>query len=157
MQNAIDACAKQGAGKVYFPPGIYLTGTLVLKSGVHIELAERAKILGSTETKDYLVISPAYKNNTDRQVNKSLFYAEKANDISLTGKGTINFQGDSLVYQPSHDNDPLRPFGIRLVSCTNVYVSGLMLINSPQWMQHYLDCENVMVEDLNIFNHAHQK
>ncbi len=156
LQDAIDACAKQGSGRVYFPPGIYLTGTLVLKSGVHIELAERAKILASTEAKDYLVISPQYKNNTDRQVNKSLFYAEKVNDISLTGKGTINFQGDSLAYQPSHDNDPLRPFGIRFVTCTNVYVSGLMLINSPQWMQHYLDCENVMLEDLNIFNHVHQ-
>jgi hypothetical protein len=31
-----------------------------------------------------------------------------------------------------------------------------MLINSAQWMQHYLDCENVMLEDLNVFNHAHQ-
>ena len=156
LQDAIDACARQGSGKVYFPPGIYLTGTLVLKSGVHLELAERAKILGSTDAKDYLVISPEYKNNTDRQVNKSLFYAEKVNDISLTGKGTIDFQGDSLVYQPSHDNDPLRPFGIRFVTCTNVYVRGLMLINSPQWMEHYLNCENVMLEDLNVFNHAHQ-
>ncbi len=156
LQDAIDACAKQGSGRVYFPPGIYLTGTLALKSGVHIELAERAEILGSTDTKDYLVISPQYKNNTDRQVNKSLFYAEKADDISLTGKGTIDFQGDSLAYQPSHDNDPLRPFGIRFVTCTNVYVRGLMLINSAQWMEHYLDCENVMLEDLNVFNHAHQ-
>jgi len=156
LQNAIDACARQGAGTVYFPPGIYLTGTLVLKSGVHIELAERAKILGSTDVKDYLVIHPQYKNNTDRQVNKSLFYAEKVKDISLTGKGIIDFQGDSPVYYPSHNNDPLRPFGIRFVTCTNVYVSGLMLINSAQWMQHYLDCKNVMVEDLNVFNHAHQ-
>ena len=156
IQNAIDACASHGSGTVFFPPGIYLTGTLVLKSGVHIDLAEQARILGSTEAKDYLIISPRYKNNTDRQVNKSLFYAEGVSDISLTGKGSINFQGDSLVYQPSHDNDPLRPFGIRFVTCTNVYVSGLMLINSPQWMQHYLNCENVMLEDLNVFNHAHQ-
>lgn len=156
LQNAIDACATQGSGRVYFPPGIYLTGTLVLKSGVHIELAARAEILGSTDTKDYLVIRPQYKNNTDRQVDKSLFYAEKVKDISLSGKGIIDFQGNSPVYYPSHNNDPLRPFGIRFVTCTNVYVSGLMLINSAQWMQHYLDCKNVMIEDLNVFNHAHQ-
>lgn len=31
-----------------------------------------------------------------------------------------------------------------------------MLLNSPQWMQHYLDCENLMVENINVFNHAHQ-
>lgn len=156
LQDAIDACAKQGSGKVYFPAGYYLTGTLILKSGVRIELAEGARILGSTDEKDYLVINPEYRNNTDRQVNKSLFYAEKAEDIAITGKGIIDFQGDSPVYQPSHDNDPRRPFGIRLVSCKNVYVSGLMLLNSAQWMQHYLDCENVMIENLNVFNHAHQ-
>ncbi|MEO5714884.1 MAG: glycosyl hydrolase family 28 protein [Luteolibacter sp.] len=156
LQDAINACAKNGSGKVYFPKGLYLTGTLILKSGVNLELAEGARIIGSTDEKDYLVISPQYKNNTDRQVNKSLFYAEKVNDISITGKGIIDFQGDSPVYYPSHDNDPRRPFGIRCVSCTNVYVSGLMLLNSPQWMQHYLDCQNVMIENLNVFNHAHQ-
>jgi len=156
IQNAIDACAKQGSGKVFFPPGVYLTGTLVLKSGVHLELTERAKILGSTDEKDYLVITSQYKNNTDRQVNKSLFYAEKMDGISMAGKGIIDFQGNSPVYLHTSDNDPRRPFGIRFISCTNIYMSGLMLINSPQWMQHYLDCENVMLEDLNVFNHAHQ-
>lgn len=156
LQNAIDACAKRGTGRVYFPPGDYLTGTLILKSGVHLELAAQAKILGSTNEQDYLVITPHYKNNTDRQVNKSLFYAEKVSDISLTGSGVIDFQGDSPVYQYSHDNDPRRPFGIRFVTCTNVYVRGLKLLNSAQWLEHYLDCENVMLEDLNVFNHARQ-
>ncbi len=156
LQDAIDACAAKGSGKVYFPAGIYLTGTLVLKSGVHLELADKAKILGSTDANDYIVISPQYKNNTDRQVNKSLFYAEKVDGVSITGKGTIDFQGDSPVYWPSRDNDPLRPFGIRFVSSTNIYVSGIMLMNSAQWMQHYLDCENVMLENLTVFNHAHQ-
>lgn len=31
-----------------------------------------------------------------------------------------------------------------------------MLLNSLQWMQHYLDCENLMIEDINVFNHANQ-
>jgi polygalacturonase len=31
-----------------------------------------------------------------------------------------------------------------------------MLMNSAQWLQHYLDCENVMIENLTVFNHAHQ-
>ncbi|MES2439949.1 MAG: glycosyl hydrolase family 28 protein [Verrucomicrobiota bacterium] len=156
LQAAIDACAEKAPGKVYFPAGIYLTGTLLLKSGVHLELGDKSKILASTEAKDYLVISPQYKNNTDRQVNKSLFYAEKVDGVSITGKGTIDFQGGSPAYWPSRDNDPLRPFGIRIVSSSNIYVSGIMLMNSAQWMQHYLDCDNVMLENLTVFNHAHQ-
>ncbi|MFL5730121.1 MAG: glycoside hydrolase family 28 protein [Cytophagaceae bacterium] len=156
LQNAIDACAKRGGGRVFFPVGVYLTGTLILKSGVHLEFSPGVILLGSTDEKDYPLISPAYKNNTDRQVNKSLFYAENADGISMTGDVLIDFQGSSPVYLNTGNNDPRRPFGIRFVSCKNIYMSGLKLVNSPQWMQHYLDCENVMLENLTITNHAHQ-
>lgn len=156
LQNAIDHCAENGPAHLFFPAGIYLTGTLILRSGVHIELDEAAKILGSTDVKDYLVVQPKYKNNTDLQVDKSLFYAEKVDGISITGKGTIDFQGTSPVYLGTGNNDPRRPFGIRIVSSKNIYVSDVMLLNSAQWMQHYLDCENVMIENINVFNHAHQ-
>jgi polygalacturonase len=156
LQNAIDECAKKGPARLFFPAGIYLTGTLILKSGVHLELDKAAKILASTDAKDYIVIQPEYKNNTDLQVDKSLFYAEKVNDISITGKGIIDFQGTSPVYLGTGNNDKRRPYGIRIVSSKNIYVSGIMLLNSPQWMQHYLDCENLMVENINVFNHAHQ-
>ncbi|HZL09764.1 MAG TPA: glycosyl hydrolase family 28 protein [Prolixibacteraceae bacterium] len=156
IQNAVDSCSKLGAARVYFPKGVYLIGTIILKSGVHIELDEDAKILGSTVAQDYQVIKPAYKNNTDSQVDKSLFYAENVNDISFTGKGIIDFQGDDPVYFNTGNNDPRRPFGIRIVSSKNIYISGLMLWNSAQWLQHYLDCENLLIENLNVFNHAHQ-
>lgn len=156
LQKAIDSCSSRGPARIFFPRGVYLTGTLILKSGVHIELAEGAKILASTDMKDYLVIRPKYKNNTDPQVDKSLFYAENVDGISFTGKGIIDFQGGSPVYLGTGNNDPRRPFGIRIVSSKNIYVNGLMLLNSPQWMEHYLDCENLMIENLNVFNHVHQ-
>lgn len=156
LQSAIDKCSSTGPARLFFPAGMYLTGTLILKSGVHIELDKNAKILGSTDPKDYIVIQPEYKNNTDLQVDKSLFYAEKVDGISITGKGIIDFQGTSATYLGTGNNDKRRPYGIRIVSSKNIYVSGVMLLNSPQWMQHYLDCENVMVEDINVFNHAHQ-
>lgn len=156
LQAAIDECSKKGPARLFFPAGMYLTGTLILKSGVHLELDKAAKILGSTDAKDYIVIQPEYKNNTDLQVDKSLFYAEKVNDISITGKGIIDFQGTSPVYLGTGNNDKRRPYGIRIISSKNIYVNGIMLLNSPQWMQHYLDCENLMVENINVYNHAHQ-
>jgi polygalacturonase len=156
LQNAIDACSKIGTGRVLFPKGIYLTGTLILKSGVHLEFSEGSKIIGSADEKDYLILYPAYKSNTDRQVNKSLFYAENVETLSMTGNVVIDFQGTHSVYSNTGNNDPKRPFGIRFVSSKNIYLNGLSLMNSPQWMQHYLDCENVMIENLTVFNHAHQ-
>ncbi|TCD05896.1 glycoside hydrolase [Pedobacter frigidisoli] len=156
FQKAIDSCAKIGPARFLFPKGTYLTGTIILRSGVHIELAHLAKIIGSVDAKDYPVIYPEYKANTDLQVNKSLFYAEKVENISFTGKGMIDFRGDHEVYFNTGNNDPRRPFGIRIVSSKNIYVAGLMFWNSPQWMQHYLNCENLMIEKMSVFNHAHQ-
>jgi len=156
IQNAIDHCHIHGPGRVYFPKGIYLTGTLILKSGVHLEFEEGAEIIASAVREDYPIIYPEYKANTDRQVNKSLFYAEKATDISMTGKVLIDFQGNHPSHYHTFGNDPSRPFGMRFVSSKNIYIGGLQLWNSPQWMQHYLNCENVMLEDLNVFNHSNR-
>ena len=156
LQHAIDSLTKNGPARFYFPRGAYLTGTIILRSNTHLELAERAKIIASVDTKDYPILYPEYKANTDLQVNKSVFYAEKVHDISLTGKGIIDFRGDDMVYLNTGNNDPRRPFGIRIISSENVYVAGLMLLNSPQWLQHYLNCGNVMIENVNVFNHAHE-
>ena len=156
IQSGVDSCFNMGGGILVFPKGMYLTGTIILKSGVHIMFEDGARLIGSTKPEDFKVIYPDYKNNTDRQVNKSLFYAEHVENISITGKGIIDFNGDAPEYLNSGNNDPRRPFGIRIVSSKNIYVSDVMLMNSPQWMQHYLNCENLMIENINVFNHAHK-
>jgi len=38
IQAAIDACTAQSGSTVYFPPGNYLTGTLILKDNVTLYL-----------------------------------------------------------------------------------------------------------------------
>lgn len=45
IQSAIDACSASGGGTVHFPAGRYLTGTIVLKSGVTLSLDEGATLL----------------------------------------------------------------------------------------------------------------
>ncbi|HLE33369.1 MAG TPA: glycosyl hydrolase family 28-related protein, partial [Bacteroidota bacterium] len=38
INRAIEACVKAGGGTVYLPPGTYLSGSIRLKSNVHINL-----------------------------------------------------------------------------------------------------------------------
>ena len=49
LQAAIDACAAAGGGRVVFGAGVYLTGSLLLRSGVELHLAKGARILGSPD------------------------------------------------------------------------------------------------------------
>src|ERR1019366_5051452 len=46
IQAAIDDCAKKGGGIVSFEPGIYLSGSLFIKSGVHLVIDKAVEIRG---------------------------------------------------------------------------------------------------------------
>jgi polygalacturonase len=52
IQRAIDAAAAAG-GTVALKPGIYLTGSLFLKSGVTLDVGEGVTLIGSESLKDY--------------------------------------------------------------------------------------------------------
>src|SRR3546814_19586947 len=47
IQRAIDTCAARGGGKVIFPTGSYLTGSIFLKSNVELHIGGDVKLLGS--------------------------------------------------------------------------------------------------------------
>jgi polygalacturonase len=91
ITKAIDACAAAGGGTVYFPPGKYLTGAIVLSSNMTLELDAGATILGSENHEDYpLRDNPWIKG---RKLVSSLIYAEDAENITICGRGTIDGQG----------------------------------------------------------------
>src|SRR6476646_10816217 len=52
IQKAIDECSKTG-GKVIFPSGTYLSGTLILKSNTTLHLSAGATLLVSADLKAY--------------------------------------------------------------------------------------------------------
>ena len=53
IQKAIDFISETGGGTLRFYVGIYLTGTIELKSNVTILLEEGAILMGSTNIYDY--------------------------------------------------------------------------------------------------------
>ena len=52
IQTAIDHCHAAGGGMVVCPPGIYLTGTIELKSNVELHLVASATLKASTDRSD---------------------------------------------------------------------------------------------------------
>ena len=53
IQNAIDNAFENGGGMVYFPPGHYMSGTIVLKSNVRLYLEAGATLFASQDEEDY--------------------------------------------------------------------------------------------------------
>jgi polygalacturonase len=145
IQSTIDLCSRAGGGVVLFPPGTYLSGTLILKSGVRLHLAPGAKLLGSANLADYPEHVPALRSFTDTYTRRSLLYAENAENIGIEGEGEFDGQGASF-----HGPYLVRPYMFRFIGCRGVSVGGVTIRNSPMWVQHYLDCEDVLIHGIRV-------
>lgn len=156
IQKAIDKCSSDGGGVVLFSTGDYVTGTFVIKSGVMIEVAEGARILGSTELEDYPEMIEEFKsvNSENYKFRQSLIYAEKANKIGIRGKGEIFFRGGKENFSSPETTGSIdgRPMGIRMIQCNNIVVQDIFLHDAASWMQNYIACNDLIFERMHVEN-----
>ena len=159
IQQAVDTCSSKGGGRVIIPAGTWLSGTIVMKDNVELHLAEGATLLGSTKHADYPTFNPEYRSHKDINGLHALIYAEKAENIAITGSGTIDGQGKKQKpregKQFKSDRDG-RPRNILFISCKNILIQGITMKNSGVWNQHYLNCEDLLVEDIEVYNHSNR-
>jgi hypothetical protein len=131
----------------------------VLKDRVELHLDKGAVLLASTRHEDFPTFRPEYKSLVGINGFHALIYAEKAAEIAITGEGTIDGQGARQRRRKGKqwvsDRDG-RPRNILLVSCRKIRVQGITMRNSGVWNQHYLDCEDVVVDGVTVFNHSNR-
>ena len=176
IQAAIDAANSSKGGKVIFPKGRFLTGSIEMKSDVNIYLEEGAVLLGSTNPDDYKAmetegrpISPKGDDNSQM----ALILAYNTNNISLSGKGLIDGQGralalniDSLCHlgmikDPNYDKGNLRPSEtvrpklFRFSQCRNVKIFDLIIKNGACWGLSFELCSNLILTHIALTNRAY--
>lgn len=158
LQKAIDDCSKSGGGKVIFPAGKYLTGTIVLKDNVTLSLQKDAVILGSTNVEHYYNPDP-FKDGLGVDVGWALVAAVDAKNIGIEGEGAINGQGSQLKAEqiktdlrPEGERWGRRPFLLRIVRCNGVKVKGVTLYYAAAWTSHYFQSTHVNIEGVKIMS-----
>ena len=155
IQKAIDKCSEAGGGRVVVPSGKFLSGTILLKSNVELHFEHNATLLGSPHIVDYpLQPTPKYRTMQDETGFRSLIYAESVENIALTGNGVIDGQGENQKYIAEAHPRSSRSRNITLISCKNIRIEGLHLQNSAYWCQYYLDCEDLLVDGISVYNHC---
>jgi polygalacturonase len=163
IQAAIDRCAQVG-GKVVVPAGVFVTGTLYIKSNVTIDLSDSAKLLGSGSFADYPDNDVQYKNffthfpNGSSRTNKALLFAEGMSNITITGKGTIDGNGASKEFDLGDDafsqRSKERPCTILFINCKKITVTNIHLTDPAYWLENYIDCDGLLLKGLTIYNHS---
>ncbi len=170
IQKAINTCASNGGGKVVVPHGNYVTGALFLKSNICFEVFPGATLLFDDNIENCPIVDGRWEG-IDRKIYASLFTGHNLQNVTITGRGTIDGQGKTWWdahyinkklrkeqgikgREPDNPEDsPLkvpRPRMINLYNCTNVLISELTILNSPSWTVHPVYCENVTIEKISI-------
>jgi polygalacturonase len=160
INRAIQACYNNGGGTVIIPAGIFRSGTLLMKDNVELHLELGATLLASSDLKDFpLQPQPAYRSQKDPGGWRALIYANEISNIAVTGFGTIDGNGAKQKPDPhsklGSDLDG-RTRNILFISCKNIRIEGIRMLNSGIWNQHYLNCEDVAVDRINVYNHANR-
>lgn len=158
IQKAIDFASEKGGGRVIIPKGSFLSGTIILKSGVELHLKKGAVLLGSTDITQY------------KKLNrwKALVIADGEKNIAITGKGMINGQGgklamhvdslfhtgklDSIHYNFSEGRPKAytRPQIIEFNHCSWIKVIDVTIKNSACWVQTYEACNQVTIDNIKV-------
>ncbi|MEY3895195.1 MAG: hypothetical protein RLZZ214_714, partial [Verrucomicrobiota bacterium] len=148
IQQAVDAASMAKGGRVVFPAGIYLSGSIHLKSHVKLHLEKGATLLGSTDRSQYQKLNFL-----------ALVMADAQEDIGISGKGVIDGQGKILaeaVIEPIKPGrfpdagEAKRPVLINFRNCRDITVRDITLRESACWVQLYRDCDRVLIENITV-------
>jgi len=178
LQNAVDACNKNGGGDVLIPTGIFIIGTVHLKSNVHLYLQSGAVLRGSGNLDDYETF---YAGKPFSPVHKGMLFTEDAENITISGEGRIDGNGDVFFemdkakklsssdtkFTRQKDNfrhvdegigdGPFvpkdRPYQMFVFSnCKQITIKDILITKSPFWCMHFADCDAVRVSGIRLWN-----
>jgi Glycosyl hydrolases family 28 len=157
IQRAIDTCAAAGGGRVVLPNGSFLSGTLFLKSNIELHLAHGAKLLGSPRLADYAPSKESVGSHTEGK-RDGLLIAEKVRNVSITGFGTVDGNGESFWdpgFLQSGQSRPTKPRPMPWVEFRDsafISVRDTTFQNSPSYGVAFTRSHDVHVDNVKIFN-----
>lgn len=165
IQAAIDKAHEEGGGRVIVGGcRVYLSSSLILKSGVELYVERGSKLLATPVLADYLNPNKGVKDTgvdiagtpVTLKPSYAFIYAYGAEDIAITGSGVIDGNCYAFVsrvsqYYVTGEFYP-RPTMIYLEACKHVAVRDVTLTNAPFWTLHPAGCDDVLIETIRILN-----
>ena len=159
IQKAIDRCSAEGGGVVLLPRNhVFLSGPVELKSNVELHLEATATLKANPNESIYQL--SAFGEN--RGEGMLWLWAKDAENISITGKGTIHGNGiafmgaeleDSYELKPLADQtfDP-RPHVLTLTNVRNLTIRDVTIKEGAYWTVHLIGCNEAVIDGINLLN-----
>ena len=172
-QAISDVSAKPGGGVLYFPTGgVYMAGTLFMKSNVKLYVDAGALIKGTGKIADYTSVpAPPGAPARGRPLRAQVIF-DHVENAGLMGRGAIDMQGyPKLWYDFAPDtsdgrardedgivNDPhgQGARGYLISNSRNITFQDLLLLRSAEWTVHVTDTDHFTTRNIKIVNRKRQ-
>lgn len=166
INQAILDCSLNGGGRVVIPAGEFHTGPLTLQSNVNLHLQEGAVLKFSPDTSLYLPQVLTRWEGVDCYNYHPFIYAYGETNIALTGKGTIDTQGQKVWWSmcgARHygwregklgQNTGGRKKLLRSAEDKLPMQNRIMTVTDAMRPQtvHFYNCKTILIEGVTILN-----
>jgi hypothetical protein len=171
IQKAIDNCYIHGGGTVIVPEGVFITGTIILKSNINLFLSPGSELRSSENLEDFRVGDARY----------GMIFCQDASNVSITGEGMINglgskfYETDQNHVYPEFDkkytrqkegympegqfftDGPLKRkpgpwMAVVFFHCNQITIRDITVKDTPIWAIRFGYCEDVVVDGITILN-----
>ncbi|QVY66112.1 glycoside hydrolase family 28 protein [Polaribacter sp. Q13] len=150
VQAAIDACTKNGGGKVIIPAGkTVLVGTIYLKDFVTLHIENGATLLGSPDYADYTTDTHYNTYKNEPHMNRCMIFARNAKSFAIEGYGTIDGNGSPKIFTKKSGG---RPMLLRFYKCNDIRVNNITLKDPAAWTSAWLYCNEIVVDGIKIIS-----
>lgn len=153
INKAIDECHNNGGGTVLFPEGIFMSGSIHLKSNVTLRISAGATLLGAPNNIGaYDAAEPnqwdAYQDFGHSHFRNALIWAENQENIAIEGEGHIHGGGmTDRNYMPEGGGDKI----ISLKLCKNITIRNLRMEQGGHFVLLANGCDNLLIENVKVF------
>ncbi len=145
IQKALDE--HNGKNKIiYFPPGIYKTGMLHMRSKQSLYLAPGAVLMGSSNYDDYDQI-PGEGSSSEEY----LLGSWRSDSIRVFGRGIINGNGTALRMQDP-EGAGFKTHNIQFQGSNNISIEGIVCLNAGSWSIEPIYCDNILIRNVKVLS-----
>jgi len=171
LQAAINKCSREGGGRVLLSRGHeYLSGPLELKSNVELYLDPTAVLRANPDESIYQL--SAFREN--RGEGMLWIWADNADNIAITGRGTIHGNGIRFMgaeLEDSYELKPLkavansqlstlnsqliedpRPHVLTFYGCRNLTIRDVTIREGAYWTVHLVGCDGAVIDGIQLLN-----
>lgn len=149
INRALEACAEQGGGTVVIPEGVFLSGTLHMKSDVSLRLEKGAVLRGVSDKDAYFPYVPLREREGadpgHYRWSRALILGVGVTNVSIYGEGTID---GTHIFDPEGEEKMRGPHIVFFGESNNITLTGITFNRASNYAFMARHIENAVFRNL---------